>query len=55
VTRLSRPAWQGWRATKCHRNGLTSDDAKYASPMSAAAIKTKVNTLLLIREPCCGV
>ena len=34
---------------------LTSDDAKYASPMRAAAIKTKVNKLLLIREPRCGV
>jgi hypothetical protein len=40
---------------KFQRNGLTSEFAKYASAMSAAAIMTKVNTLLLIREPCCGV
>jgi hypothetical protein len=40
---------------KFHRNGLTSDDAKYASTMRAAAIRKKVNRLLLIREPCCGV
>jgi hypothetical protein len=39
---------RGYRATKFHRNGLTSDDAKYASVMSAAAIKTKVNKLLLM-------
>jgi hypothetical protein len=31
-----------------HRNVPTSDDAKYASARRAAAIKTKVNKLLLI-------